>query len=240
MTRTSTVHSPWLGVSLVLLSFVVRLMNATITSTELPALEADLDVSGPTAELTITLFLAIVGALVAPMGMLADRYGRVRVFSYGVVIMIIANLGSALAPNYGILLVSRMAEAVAFPAMGAATLALVASAFTSLQHRSRAFAAYGACYGFAVAMAGVLGGLFATDLSWRWSFAMNIPFLLIALFGVNRLLGGDDDPHPEQEFDWGGTAALTVVVSGLLLGMHRVPETGWDSTTIALFVITIV
>jgi EmrB/QacA subfamily drug resistance transporter len=236
MTQALKTHSPWLGLSLVLLSFVIRLMNATITSTELPALESDLGVSGPTAELTMTLFLAVAGALVAPMGMLADRYGRVRVFSYGAVAMIVANAGSALAPNFGVLLVTRVAEAVAFPARGAASLALVASTFTDAKQRSRAFAAYGACYGVAVALAGVLGGIFATDLSWRWSFAMNIPFLLIALIGVNRLLRRDDDPHPERELDWWGTAALTVGVSGLLFGIQRLPETGFDAVTVGLLV----
>lgn len=231
--------SPWLGLSLVLLSFVVRLMNATITSTELPALEQDLDVAGPTAELTMTLFLAIAGALVAPFGMLADKFGRVRIFSYGTVGMLVANLGSALAPNFPILLATRVLEAIAFPAMGVASLALVAGAFSQPKQKARAFAAYGACYGLAIAMAGILGGLFVTDLSWRWSFAMNLPFLLVALVGVNALLRSEDDPHAEREFDAGGAVFLLIGVSALLIWLQRLPLVGLDVTSVLMVLIAI-
>jgi len=48
------------------------------------------------------------------------------------------------------------------------------------------------------------------------------------------LLRRDDDPHPERELDWWGTAALTVGVSGLLFGIQRLPETGFDVVTVGL------
>lgn len=233
-------RSPWLGLSLVLVAFLVRLINATITSTELPALEQELNVPGPTAELTMTLFLALAGALVAPMGMLADRYGRIRVFSFGTVAMIIANLGSALAPNFTILLVTRVLEAVAFPAMGAASLALVASTFSQPRQRSWAFAIYGACYGVAIALSGVIGGLFVTDFSWRWSFAMNIPFLVLALIGVNALLRRDDDPHPEREFDLGAAILLVIGVGALFISIQRLPVDGLDLNAVILLGLTVV
>ncbi len=231
--------SPWLGLSLILLSFVVRLMNATITSTELPALEQDLDVAGPTAELTMTLFLAIAGALVAPFGMLADKFGRVRIFSYGTVGMLVANLGSALAPNFPMLLATRVLEAIAFPAMGVASLALVAGTFSQPKQKARAFAAYGACYGLAIAMAGILGGLFVTDLSWRWSFAMNLPFLLVALVGVNTLLRSEDDPHAEREFDAGGAVFLLIGISALLIWLQRLPLVGLDIVSVLMILIAL-
>ena len=240
MDNVAKVHrftSPWVGLGLVLLSFVIRLMNATITSTELPALERDLDVAGPTAELTMTLFLAVAGALVAPFGMLADKYGRVRVFSYGTAGMLVANFGSAIAPNFPFLLATRILEAVAFPAMGVASLALVAGAFTDPKPRARAFAAYGACYGLAIAMAGVLGGLFVAELSWRWSFAMNLPFLLVALIGVNVLLRSDDDPHAEREFDGGGALFLVVGISAVLIWLQRLPLVGLDVVSVVTFLI---
>jgi len=219
---------PWTGVAFVIFAFLFRLMSAWITVSVLPAFERDFGVAAPSAELTLTLFLGLAGALIAPSGILADKYGRVRLFTYGTIGMIVGNLMSALAPNFGVLLVSRIIEAVSFPAMGAASLALVAKAFTDPKPRSRAFGLYGATYGAALALASAVGGFFAADLSWRWSFAMMIPVLLIALFGVRWTLRGSDDPHPTRRFDWFGTTLLALFVLTLFIGMEQVPVLGFE------------
>ena len=240
MASRPATQTAWLGLAFILLSFVVRLITATITSSELPALQSDFNISASAAELSLTLFLAIAGALVAPVGMIADRLGRVRVFTYGALGMAAASAVSALAPNYGVFLASRVAEAVAFPAAGAASLALVAKAFTDQRLRARVFGVYGACYGLALALSVVLGGFFATDISWRWGFAMNIPVLVVAVIGVRATLLREDDPHHGRQLDPVGTVLLLIIVSFVLVALDRGPVAGWAGLPAVLLAIGLV
>ena len=221
--------NPWAGLTFVLISFVFRVANATITYSELPAFESEFGVAGPTAELTLTLFLAIAGALIVPVGRLADRYGRVEVFTVGAIGMAAANLVSGLAPNFAILLGSRVLEAIAFPFMGAASLALLAGAFKDQEQRALAFSLYGASYGLALAIAAGIGGLFTQAVSWRWSFLMNVPILVGALIGVRATFPTGTGRHPETRLDVMGSLLLLGSVTGLLIAADRGPVDGWYS-----------
>ena len=236
-TEAATDIAPWIGLSFVLLSFVFRLINAVVTTAELPVFQAEFGISSADAELTLTLFLAIAGALIVPIGMLADRYGRVTVFTYGTVAMIVANLITALSPNFTILLASRILEAIAFPAMGVASLALVVGAFSDQKRKSLAISFYGACYGLGLTLAVLLGGYFTTDVSWRWSFAMNIPVLIVALIGVRRSFTSKADRHPGRPIDWAGGIFLLGTLTTLLVALDQGPTAGWDGIAGVLIVL---
>ncbi|MCH9815992.1 MAG: MFS transporter, partial [Actinomycetia bacterium] len=227
-TEAATDVAPWIGLSFVLLSFVFRLINAVVTTSELPVFQTEFGISSADAELTLTLFLAIAGALIVPIGMLADRYGRVTVFTYGTVTMIVANVITALSPNFTILLASRVLEAIAFPAMGVASLALVVGAFSDQRRKALAISFYGASYGLGLTLAVVLGGFFTTDVSWRWSFAMNVPVLIVALIGVRRSFTSKADRHPGRPIDWAGGIFLLGILTTLLIALDQGPTSGWD------------
>ncbi len=232
--------NPWVGLTFLILALVFRLTNAVVTSSELPALEHDFDVSGPTAELSLTLVLAIAGALIIPVGQLADRVGRVEVFTVGTIGMLVANLASGLAPNYAVFISSRVVEAIFFPAMGAASLALVAGAFTDERNRVHAFAMYGAGYGLALALASAVGGFFTAEVSWRWSFFMNIPILAAALVGVRYSFPSRTGRRPDAHINVVDGALLVVAVATLMTAIDRGPIDGWTGYVGALLVATLV
>ena len=101
--------------------------------------------------------------------------------------------------------------------LSAASLAIVSNAFGAAR-RSTAIGLWGGVGGIGSAIGPLLAGVVVDQASWRWFFAMNVPFLLVAAVLVVR-----DVPESRDDsvtgVDWRGfglvTAALVLVVVGL-------------------------
>src|SRR5262245_53077263 len=83
-------------------SFAGTNMNVMITD-----ISKDLDTTVEGVQITITLFLLVMAALMIPCGKLTDRFGRTRCFSVGLVIYGIGAVLSAIAPGLGVLLLGN-------------------------------------------------------------------------------------------------------------------------------------
>src|SRR6187397_848164 len=80
-------------------SFAGTNMNVMIND-----ISHDLDTTVQGIQVTITLFLLVMAALMIPGGKLTDRYGRKRLFTVGLIVYGIGALLSAAAPGLGILI----------------------------------------------------------------------------------------------------------------------------------------
>ena len=123
-----------------------------------------------------TLALATV---VLSAGALADRLGRRRLFSVGLVLFTVASLACALAGSIGVLEASRALQGVGAAIMFAVSLAILANAFTGAEERAGALAFYGATIGASFAVGPLVGGALTSGFGWRSIFLVNIPVGLL-------------------------------------------------------------
>jgi EmrB/QacA subfamily drug resistance transporter len=81
---------------------------------------------------------------------------------------------------------------------------------------------------FAPALGPVIGGVFVTDLSWRWVFYVNVPIGVAAVaFGAVFL-----EHQPERRpgpFDLPGFALSGLGLGSLMYGVSEGPDLGWGS-----------
>jgi EmrB/QacA subfamily drug resistance transporter len=77
----------------------------------------------------------------------------------------------------------------------------------------------------------ILGGLFVTDLSWRWVFFVNLPIGIAAfLFGLLFL---QEQPQPDAgRFDLPGFLLAGIGLASLMYGVSEGPSRGWGSAQI--------
>ena len=96
-------------------------LNASAVGVILPDIAEDLSVDTGQLSWLMTGFLLIYGIAIPFYGRLADRYGARPLFLLGLGIFSVGGLLSALAPNFPLLLVARIIQAVggaAVPGLG--------------------------------------------------------------------------------------------------------------------------
>jgi len=180
----------------------------------------DLDTTVQGVQVTITLFLLIMAALMIPGGKLTDRYGRKRCFMVGLGLYGIGALLSAVSPGLGVLILGNSI----FEGVGTALLIppvyiLTTLLFTDIPSRAKAFGAISAMGGIGAAAGPLIGGLIASAISWRAAFIFQV-LVIATIIWLSRRLEDPLPPRPSLPFDTLGAvlsaAGLVLVVMGIL------------------------
>ena len=177
-----------------------------------------------------------LASLLLTSGVLADRYGRKRLFQVGLIIFTLGSLLCGLARDPLMLILSRSGQGVGGAIMFATSLALLGNSFRG-RDRGVAFGVWGAITGVSTALGPVLGGVITTNWSWRGIFLVNVPIGVLAVALTAWRVEESSSPHPAPP-DWAGFALLTTGLVSLIYGLIRAGENSWsDSGVIACLVI---
>jgi predicted MFS family arabinose efflux permease len=106
-------------------------------------------------------------------------------------------------------------------------LALLNQLFPAGRTRVLAFAVWTAALGSAFAIGPIIGGYLATYFSWRWSFFMNIPLMLVAALGIFAAVPPVALKLKETATDYLGAALLVFGVAFFILGVQEGTGWGW-------------
>src|SRR3954468_22926926 len=161
---------PWLVFALTFGLLLSDYMSRQVLSAVFPFLKVEWALSDTQLGALTSVVALTVGLLAVPLSLLGDRWGRVRAIVLMATIWSLATLGSAIAANYGELMLSRVFIGVGEAAYGSVGLAVVLAVFPAYRRASLtgAFMA-GGSFGSVVGVA--LGGALAVHFGWRWSFA---------------------------------------------------------------------
>jgi EmrB/QacA subfamily drug resistance transporter len=170
---------------------------------------------------TIVIAAGMIGA-----GRWADRLGRRRVFLAGMALFTVASAICAAAPGVGLLLAGRVLQGVGAAALTPASLALILQAFPK-SRVPQAIALWGAAGALAAALGPTIGGLFVEAWGWRSVFVVNVPIGIATAILGPRLLDESREAKGSRLPDPVGTAAVTIAVVLLALGIVQSDEWGW-------------
>ena len=172
-------------------------------------------------------YAVTLAALLIPAGRLGDRIGHRRVFLGGITLFTLASVACAVAPNIGVLVLARIAQAAGAAAQLPTSLALLLAAVPASARTSaaRGWSAVGALS----AVAGpVLGGLLVTA-SWRWIFLVNLPVGMVTVLAGRRVLPRPPAREREPIPDLVGSALLVVSVAAVTGALVEAPTWGWQA-----------
>ncbi|GAB3912048.1 MFS transporter [Microlunatus endophyticus] len=202
------------------------LLDVTIVTVALPDIERDLGAGLSDLQWVTDAYALTLAALLLTSGVLADRFGRKRLFLAGLAVFTAGSLACALAQDPTALIISRAAQGVGGAVLFATSLALLAATFHG-RERGVAFGVWGAVTGLATALGPVLGGVITTGLDWRGVFWVNLPIGVVAFAIGARYLEESRVPHAHRP-DIAGFVTLTATLAGLVYGLIRASESGWD------------
>ncbi|MDG2113533.1 MAG: MFS transporter [Actinomycetota bacterium] len=176
----------------------------------------------------ITAYNIGVASLLLPSGWAADRYGRRRLFLWGLGIFAVGSTLAGMANSSTFLIAARVLQSVGGALQFPAGLALLLSAFP-IQRRQMAIGIWGAMGGLAAALGPSLGALLVDGFGWRAVFLINVPVALMALLvGPKWLAEGLGEGVPGR-VDLISVPLASLGVGSIILGIVQGDSWGWGS-----------
>ncbi|MEW2262898.1 MFS transporter [Streptomyces sp. NPDC047853] len=192
----------------------------------LPAMGRDLDAGVVPLNWVVNAYNVTAASFMMAAGSIADRIGRKRVFSFGVVLYAVSALIGALATNVLVLDAARGVAGVAAAAMMTAGVSVMANMFHGAA-RTKAFAFVGVTIGAGLAVGPTSSGLLVSELGWRSIFWVQFAIAVASMLGL-KLLQESKNPDAHA-VDWAGTVTFTLALCCFTLGVIQGPAWGWGS-----------
>ncbi|MBA2515766.1 MAG: MFS transporter [Solirubrobacterales bacterium] len=208
-------------------SFVAGL-DATVVNVALPAIEDDLGGGLAGQQWVSNAYLLTLGSLILVGGSLGDLFGERRVFAIGVGGFGAVSLGCALSPSIEALVAFRALQGVFGALLTPSALAIIVAVFTG-EERGAAIGSWTAWGGISTVVGPLVGGYLIDVASWRWIFAINVPFVAATLALIYAAIPRVEEGRAQARVDWIGAALCAVGLAGPVFALIQQPAQGWAS-----------
>jgi EmrB/QacA subfamily drug resistance transporter len=227
---------PRLVLGVILATYLMIVLDASVVITALPSIGERLDFSPADLSWVQSAYALSFGGLLLLGARMGDILGRRRTFVAGVALFTVASFLGGLAETQAWLLGARALQGVGAAIAAPSTLALLTTSFREGPERTRALAAYGAVAGGGGSVGLVVGGMLTDWISWRWGLWINVPVGIVLVWLAPRVLA--ETERRAGRFDLPGAAASTVGMTALVYGFVHAAEAGWgDALTVGSFAV---
>ena len=200
---TSRKRLDWILI-VILFSYFMILLDNSIIFTGTVKIASDLNLNQRSLSWVSSAYSLTFGGFLLIGGRLGDIFGRRRIFNIGLVIFGLGSLLVGLAWSAPVIITARAFQGVGSAILAPTTLAILMDTYEG-KARTKAIAAYGAMAGIGASVSLVLGGIFASLLTWRVGFFINVPIALWMYYlSIRHLFSGSRQESPVT-LDWWGT-----------------------------------
>jgi EmrB/QacA subfamily drug resistance transporter len=204
-------------------------LDASIVNVALPSIQHSLSFSQQNLQWVLSGYVLTFGGFLLLGGRAADLLGRRRVLIAGVILFASSSLAGGVATNEATLITARLVQGIGAALMAPAALSIVTTSFKEGVDRHRALGVWGAMGGLGAAAGVFFGGVLSEGPGWRWVFYVNIPFCVLMLFAIFRLLDAERPAGASRRFDAPGAVLVTGGMLLLVYALIKAPDVGWAS-----------
>jgi len=207
-------------------------MDATMISTSLPAIAADIGTSPIALKLALTVYLLSLAIFIPVSGWAADRFGARRVFTAAIVVFMAGSLACAGANSLMGFVGARFLQG-----MGGAMMTPVGRLVIMRTVEKRDFVSAMAWFSIPALMGPIsgppVGGFITTYFSWHWIFLINIPIGIVGIILALRFVPDLKSMEP-RPLDSVGVVLVGLATSGLVFGfsvasLGVLPSWAWQA-----------
>ena len=204
-------------------------IDGTVVNVALPALQRALSADVTDVQWIVEAYALPFSALLLVGGSLGDRFGRRRVYAFGIALFSLASLACGLAPDVHFLIAARAVQGIGAAMLVPGSLALIAASFAE-RERGRAIGTWSGASAMTTALGPALGGWLIDHLSWRWAFFLNLPLAAAALALLFlHVPESRDESAQSKPLDFAGVALATVGLAGIVYGLVESSRLGWSA-----------
>lgn len=216
----------------------VTVLNQTIISPALPKIMVDMNITASTAQWLTTAFMLVNGIMIPITAFFVSKFSTRKLYIAAMTIFGIGTFLAGYSPNFTVLLLGRILQAVAagilMPMVQTIVLLVVPR-----KHRGSAMGMIGLIIGFAPALGPTVAGVVIDHLSWHFLFYALVPLtimVIILAFFVLENVGETTNPT----LDILSVIYSTLGFGGLLYSFSAIGSYGVQVPTIIACLIGIV
>jgi MFS transporter, DHA2 family, multidrug resistance protein len=204
---------------------IMQALDTTIANVALPYMQGSLSASQDQINWVLTSYIVAAAIMTAPVGWIANRFGRKRIFIVCSAGFTIASLLCGVAQDINQMVLFRLMQGVFGAALVPLSQAVMLDMY-SLQERAKAMSIWGMGVMMGPIMGPSLGAWLTETYSWHWVFFVNLPFGIVTVLGLMIFMDETQQDH-NLRFDWFGFAALAVGIGSLQVALDRGEQLGW-------------
>jgi DHA2 family multidrug resistance protein len=204
---------------------IMQALDTTIANVALPYMQGSLSASLDQINWVLTSYIVAAAIMTAPIGWLADRFGRKTLFIICAGGFTVASVLCAMAQNIEQMVVFRLLQGMAGAALVPLSQSVLLDAYPPAE-RGKAMAIWGMGVMLGPIMGPTLGGWLTDNYSWHWVFLVNLPVGILTVAGL-MIFMEETKKQSGMRFDWFGFIALAIGIGSLQLMLDRGEQVGW-------------
>jgi DHA2 family multidrug resistance protein len=218
---------------------IMQALDTTIANVALPYMQGTLSASQDQINWVLTSYIVAAAIMTAPVGWIANRFGRKRTFIICSAGFTFASVLCGLAQDINQMVLFRLLQGVFGAALVPLSQAVMLDSY-ALHERAKAMSIWGMGVMMGPIMGPSLGAWLTETYSWHWVFFVNLPFGIFTVLGLMVFMD-ETKQDTKLRFDWFGFAALAIAIGALQVALDRGEQLGWleSNEVIAEFVISI-
>src|SRR4051795_9747878 len=167
--------NPVVTIAVACLATVMLMLDISVINTALSKIADGLDTGLSGLQWVVDAYTIPLAATVLTAGSIADRVGRRKLFTLGLIVFTLSSALCGAAQGIEMLVASRAIQGLGASMMFATALALISQATPEPGDRVKALAAYGAAIGASFALGPFIGGALTDIFGWRAVFLVKAP-----------------------------------------------------------------
>lgn len=204
---------------------IMQALDTTIANVALPHMQGSLSASLDQINWVLTSYIVAAAIMTAPIGWIAERFGRKRLFIICVAGFTVASVLCGFAGNIEQMVLFRLLQGAFGAALVPLSQAVMLDSYEP-QERGSAMAIWGVGVMLGPIMGPTLGAWLTDNYNWRWVFFINLPIGVLTVLGLVAFM--HETPRREgRRFDWFGFIALAVGIGALQVMLDRGEQAGW-------------
>ena len=207
---------------------IMQALDSTIANVSLPYMQGSLSASLDQINWVLTSYIVAAAIMTAPIGWVAERFGRKRLFIVCVGGFTVASVLCASAQNIEQMVLFRALQGSFGAALVPLSQTVLLDAYT-LAERGSAMAIWGIGVMLGPIMGPTLGGWLTDQYSWHWVFLINLPIGIVTVIGLVIFMDASPTEN-SRRFDWFGFLALAMGIGALQIMLDRGEQVGWFSS----------
>jgi DHA2 family multidrug resistance protein len=216
---------------------IMQALDTTIANVALPYMQGTLSASQDQINWVLTSYIVAAAIMTAPVGWVANRFGRKRIFILCSGGFTIASVLCGLAQDINQMVLFRLLQGVFGAALVPLSQAVMLDSY-ALHERAKAMSIWGMGVMMGPIMGPSLGAWLTETYSWHWVFFVNLPFGIFTVLGLMVFMD-ETQKNRELRFDWFGFLALAVGIGALQIALDRGEQLGWMESNEIIAEITV-